>query len=165
LTLRPATNADGNGMAALISRIFGDYENCPFVPAEFPELAAPASHYRGKGGELWVLVDEADAGGIAGSIAITPTHQTGVAELFKVYLSHAQRGSGISALMLETALDWARKAGCHTVILWSDTRFHSGHRFYEKNGFIRIPGIRLLHDAADTLEYGYRLALTKAGMA
>jgi putative acetyltransferase len=45
------------------------------------------------------------------------------------------------------------------VMLWTDTRFHAGHRFYEKAGFTRVAGIRQLHDAAETFEYGYRRTL------
>jgi putative acetyltransferase len=159
LAIRPATDADGTGMAALIARIFDDYENCPFVLDEFPELGAPARHYRSKGGELWVVPHPSDPTMIEGSIAITPTHEKGVAELFKVYLAHQWRGSGLADRLLATAFEWARAHQCHAVRLWSDTRFLSGHRFYEKNGFVRLPGIRLVHDSANTLEYGFHLPL------
>jgi len=165
ISLRPAQNADGVGMSALISLIFADYENCPFVPDEFPELAAPATHYTtNKGGKLWV-VDNASRSGpsaIVGSIAITPTHVNGVSELFKVYLAHELRGTGVAKLLINQALDWARSNGFSATELWTDTRFLSGHRFYEKNGFVRLPGIRALHDAASTFEFGYRLSLSGA---
>jgi putative acetyltransferase len=141
--LTSGTDADGHSMAALISRIFDDYENCPFVPEEFPELAAPATYYTGKGGSLWVIKD-ATTHTVAGSIAIAPTHQAGEAELFKVYLAHQWRGTGLAQTLLST-----------------DTRFVSGHRFYEKQGFVRLPGIRALHDAASTFEFGYQLHVTE----
>ncbi len=160
LMLTSGTDADGHSMAALISRIFDDYENCPFVPEEFPELAAPATYYTGKGGSLWVIKD-ATTHTVAGSIAIAPTHQAGEAELFKVYLAHQWRGTGLAQTLLSTALDWARNAKCHSVVLWTDTRFVSGHRFYEKQGFVRLPGIRALHDAASTFEFGYQLHVTE----
>jgi putative acetyltransferase len=150
-------------MSALIARIFADYENCPFVAEEFPELAAPATHYgQKKRGHLWVIEDaQADAAtNILGSIAITPTFETGLAELFKVYLAHSLRGTGVAATLLNQALDWARASGSHSVMLWTDTRFLAGHRFYEKHGFIRMPGIRALHDAASTFEFGYKLSLS-----
>ncbi len=164
LTFRPAQDADGIGMSALIARIFADYENCPFVPEEFPELAAPASHYGSKGGKLWVVEDahQSGADAVVGSMAIVPAQAEGVAELFKVYLAHGLRGTGVAQFLLREALDWARSAGFVTAELWTDTRFLSGHRFYEKHGFVRMPGIRALHDAASTFEYGYRLALSDA---
>jgi len=161
LTLNPGSDADGVGMAALISRIFDDYENCPFVMDEFPELHAPATYYGDKGGKIWVLSDMTKQGDdrVTGSIAITPTHLPGVAELFKVYLAHERRGSGVAQTLLATAMEWARTANMHALILWTDTRFVSGHRFYEKHGFVRMPGVRALHDAAETFEFGYQLQL------
>jgi len=163
LIFRPGRDTDGAGMSALIAQIFADYENCPFVPEEFPELAAPATHYgQKKRGQLWVIEDaQTDAAPhILGSIAITPTFKPGVAELFKVYLSHDLRGRGIAATLLNEALEWAQASGSHTVVLWTDTRFLAGHRFYEKHGFVRMPGIRALHDAASTFEFGYTLSLS-----
>jgi putative acetyltransferase len=161
LTLNPGSDADGQGMAALIARIFDDYENCPFVSEEFPELQAPATFYNAKGGKLWVVKDETTQS-VAGSIAIAPTHRPGEAELFKVYVAHPWRGSGLAQTLLATALDWARASNLHSIMLWTDTRFISGHRFYEKSGFVRIPGVRALHDTAKTLEFGYHLRLTDA---
>jgi putative acetyltransferase len=99
---------------------------------------------------------------IVGSIAITPTHASRVSELFKVYLAHELRGSGVAKALMNEALAWALANGFMSTELWTDTRFLSGHRFYEKNGFIRMPGIRALHDAASTFEFGYRLALSDA---
>ena len=62
--------------------------------------------------------------------------------------------------MLNNALDFARAHHASEIMLWTDTRFHAGHRFYEKAGFVRVAGIRQLHDAAETFEFGYRIALT-----
>ena len=165
LTFRPALDADGIGLSELIARIIADYENCPFVPEEFPELAAPATHYTSKkGGKLWVVDDKNQTGpsAIVGSMAIVPASTDGVAELFKVYVAHGLRGTGVALIMLNQALDWAKTSGFTTAELWTDTRFLSGHRFYEKHGFVRLPGIRALHDAASTFEYGYRLTLANA---
>jgi len=162
LKFRLGRNEDGAGMGKLIAHIFADYENCPFLPHEFPELEAPADFYRGKKkGELWILENpRAEAlFPVAGSIAITPTFEQKRFELFKIYLAHEFRGQGLSQFMLDTALDHARAQHASEVMLWTDTRFHAGHRFYEKAGFKRVAGIRQLHDAAETFEYGYRLAL------
>jgi len=160
LMLTPGSDADGQGMAALIARIFADYENCPFVPEEFPELQSPATYYKRKGGMLWVVKDTSSQS-VVGSIAITPTHQSGEAELFKVYLAHQWRGTGLAQTLLTTAFNWARNAKLHSVVLWTDTRFIAGHHFYEKQGFVRVPGIRALHDAASTFEFGYHTRLTE----
>jgi putative acetyltransferase len=155
-------------MARLIARIFADYENCPFVPEEFPELDAPADFYGvKKGGQLWVLEDarsEADFA-LAGSIAVVPSFDPLIFELFKVYLAHEWRGKRISQSMLETALAYAKTRGAERVRLWTDTRFVEAHRFYEKSGFVRLAGVRALHDASDTFEFGYELRFADARAA
>ena len=164
LTVRAGKNHDGPGMARLIARIFADYENCPFLPHEFPELEAPADFYgTKKNGALWIIEDQRDdtAFPVAGSIAITPTYDPARFELFKVYLAHEFRGTGLAAAMLDHALDHARAHHVTDVSLWTDTRFVAGHRFYEKAGFVRQAGIRQLHDAARTFEYAYRLRLAR----
>lgn len=161
LHFRPANNDDGNGIAALIQSIFKDYENCPFVWDEFPELKAPVDHYKKLGGELFVLEQKNEDGTatIVGSIAVTRTHHAETAQLFKVYLAHAHRGNGTAAAMLKHAITLAHHMKCTRIDLWTDTRFKAGHRFYEKHGFRLLPGVRSLHDASDTFEYGYRLDL------
>jgi putative acetyltransferase len=45
------------------------------------------------------------------------------------------------------------------MMLWSDTRFSRGHRFYEKLGFVRWPGERYLGDVSETWEYHFRKRL------
>jgi len=154
LSIRQATDADGAPLARLIAAVFAEYENCPFVPEEFPELAAPATHYAARGGQLWVV--PGDDASILGSIAVARHHRTGTAELFKVYLSPDLRGTGLSGRLLETALDHAAgPMAARRVELWSDTRFTRGHAFYAKHGFARMAGLRALHDVAETLEFGF----------
>jgi putative acetyltransferase len=150
--IREATDADGACLAGLIAGVFADYPGCPFVPEEFPELAAPAGHYRGRGGVLWVAEAE---GAVIGSLAVTPSWRAGETELFKVYLSRSWRGRGIAQHLLERALAFSREAHACRIGLWSDTRFVEGHRFYRRNGFLQKPGARALHDAGRTLEYRF----------
>ncbi|WP_026782154.1 GNAT family N-acetyltransferase [Pleomorphomonas koreensis] len=154
--IRPAIDADGAGIAHLIAAVFGEYDGCPFVIAEFPELAAPASHYERRGGRLFVAED---GGAIVGSFAISSPDDDGVFEINKVYLDRRRRGSGLALRLYETAIAEARARGCRTLKLWTDTRFLSGHRFYEKLGFARQPVVRYLADATDGWEFAYRLDL------
>lgn len=156
VVIRPGRDADGPGLAALIAAVFAEYDNCPFVAAEFPELAAPARHYAARGGLL--LVAEAD-GAVTGSFAISDTGGDGVFEVNKVYLAARFRGSGVAVKLYERALAAARARGARALKLWSDTRFLSGHRFYEKLGFVRQPVVRYLADSTDAWEYAYRLEL------
>jgi len=155
-TIRPAVDVDGAGLARLIADVFGEYEGCPFLMSDFPELAAPASHYRRRGGVLWVA--EVD-GAVVGSIAVSSPDGDGVFEINKVYVDRRLRGTGLAQTLYATAIAEARVRGAHTLKLWSDTRFLSGHRFYEKLGFTRQPVVRFVPDATDCWEFSYRLKL------
>ncbi|MBS1183389.1 MAG: acetyltransferase family protein [Proteobacteria bacterium] len=156
--IRPAVDADGGGLARLIAAVFGEYEGCPFVDAEFPELAAPASHYATRGGRLFVA-EQGDT--IVGSFAVSSPDGDGVFEINKVYLDRRQRGSGLAQRLYRTALDEVSQRDGRTLKLWTDTRFLSGHRFYEKLGFVRQPVVRFLADATNCWEFAYRLDLPR----
>ena len=56
--LREARDGDGPGIGILIAGVFAEYPGIVFLDEEFPELAAPASHYRTRDGRWWVLEDE-----------------------------------------------------------------------------------------------------------
>jgi putative acetyltransferase len=157
ISIGPGTDADGAAMAALIAAVFAEYENCPFVAAEFPELAAPATRYGTGGGALFVARD-AD-GNLVGSLAVAPGYRAGDFELFKVYLARSWRGRGLAAHLLSLAMSQARQAGARRLVLWSDTRFLDGHRFYRRHGFRLLPGVRALHDTARSLEFGFERLL------
>lgn len=153
ITLRAGRDTDGPALASLIASVFSEYEGCPFLPEEFPELAAPARHYGRGGGTLWVAEDQ--SGRVVGCLAATPGFRPGEYEIFKVYVDRAQRGRGLAGAMLDRAVAHAAGQGAVRLVLWSDTRFLDGHRFYARNGFHQLPGLRALHDAARSLEYGF----------
>lgn len=149
--IREGRDSDGQGIAALIAAVFEEYEGCPFVPAEFPELAAPASHFAGRGGALWVCET---AGAIVGSFALSRVSAE-TFEIHKVYLATGRRGTGLARAMFDAAAGFAAAAGGRRFRLWTDTRFVAGHRFYEKQGFTRLPVVRYLADAGNTWEFAY----------
>lgn len=156
MIIRPATDGDGPALARLIATIFAEYPGCLFIDAEFPELAAPASHYAGRGGKL--LVAERD-GEVIGSLAVVMTEVTGLAELFKVYVAADARGSGLAHRLFGEGLAHAGAKGADALVLWTDTRFERGHAFYEKLGFRREPVTRYLADESASWEYCYRRPL------
>lgn len=156
MTIRPATDADGPALAALIAATFAEYPGCLFVDDEFPELKAPASHYGRQGGLL--LVAESD-GVLVGSLAAVMTGVPGTGELFKVYARADQRGSGLAQRLYGEGESFLRERGARDIVLWSDTRFLRGHRFYEKLGFVRQPVERYLADASASWEFSFRKRL------
>jgi putative acetyltransferase len=156
MIIRPARDSDGAALAALIATTFAEYPGCLFIDAEFPELAAPASHYQRLGGQLFVA--ETD-GAVIGSLAAVMTGVPGTGELFKVYASSAHRGSGLAQRLYAEGEDLLRARDAREIILWSDTRFARGHRFYEKLGFVREPVERYLADASASWEFFFRKKL------
>lgn len=155
--IRPATDADSEPLAALIAASFAEYPNCHFVWDEFPELRNPASSFAAKGGRLWIA--DAPGGGIAASLGATPVREQNAVEITKVYAGPTFRGSGLAQALFVEALAFARAGGFAEMMLWSDTRFARGHRFYEKLGFRRWPGERYLADVSETWEYHFRLPI------
>ncbi len=158
--LRDATDADSEALAALVAASFSEYPGCFFEWSEFPELRQPASHYASKSGRLWVA--DGPDGRIVGSIAVAPVPEQGAVELAKVYADPAFRGTGLAQALFARTLAFAQAGGYGEMMLWSDSRFARGHRFYEKLGFVRWPGERYLADVSLTWEYHFRKLLAAA---
>jgi putative acetyltransferase len=156
MTLRPATDHDGPALAALIAATFAEYPGCLFLDDEFPELKAPASHYERAGGRLFVAED---GGRLVGSLAAVMTPVVGTGELFKVYAAAGARGTGLAQRLYGEGEAFLRQRGAREIVLWSDTRFARGHRFYEKLGFVRQPVERYLADASASWEFFFRKRL------
>lgn len=157
--IREATDDDGPGLAELIAGVFAEYEGCLYEASEFPEHARPASWFAERGGRLWIVTED-DV--LVGSFGIVPGPRTGEFRISKVYLAASQRGRGLAAALLAGAEAFALASGGRRLSLWTDTRFVEGHRFYERNGFLRLPGVRALHDVSNTLEMHYAKDLDQA---
>jgi GNAT superfamily N-acetyltransferase len=78
-------------------------------------------------------------------------------EFLKVYAVRSIRRQGVARRLYSHALHEARAMGAVSISLWSDVKFVEGHRFYLRQGFVRGPGVRALHDASETLELNFRL--------
>ena len=152
IPLRPATDADGEGLARLIAACFAEYEGCLYEPSEFPELVAPATHYARQGAELWV---GGEGSRILASVAITPVPSQRACEITKVYLDAGLRGTGAGEALMIHAAARAQAFGLPDLVLWSDTRFARAHRFYGRLGFRKAPVIRYLSDISASWEYRY----------
>ena len=155
--IRSATDSDGPAMAALIAACFSEYENCLFDMIEFPELHAPATHFAGKKGHLWIAV--AGDGTVVGSIAATPVAADRAVELTKMYVAKAWRGDGLAQALHGRVLAFALETGAAGIMLWSDVLFTRAHAFYEKLGYVRQDETRFLGDISNTQEYHFRLTL------
>jgi putative acetyltransferase len=155
--LRDATDADAAGLIALIGGVFDEYPGCVLdVEGEMPELLTIATTHARAGGRFWV----AERGGrLVGSIGLTPAKEPAGIELRKLYVHKSERQTGLGSQLLELVEREARARAARFIDLWSDTRFQTAHRFYEKRGYLRGPSTRELHDKSDTVEFYFRKQL------
>ena len=150
--LRAGRDSDGPGLIALLTECWLEYPGCVVdIDGEVPELHALATYFANDGGAIWVCEVDRRVVGMIG------TRPLGSAEweLCKLYAYASQRGTGLALALYETMLAHVHAGNGRSVRLWTDTRFERAHRFYEKLGFIRQPGIRELHDLSNRLEYEY----------
>ncbi|HVZ09718.1 GNAT family N-acetyltransferase [Rhodopila sp.] len=171
--IRPGRDDDGPQLIDLIRTCWSRYPGIVFdVDAEMPELHALATYYDGA---LWVA--EA-AGRVVGMIATRPVSKLspgvvvpgavpvtvqgevpdgaqGCWEICRVYVHPDLHGGGLGHALLDRAEAHAVAHGATRLALWSDTRFDRAHRFYEKRSYVRMGGIRVLHDLSNSLEFAY----------
>ncbi len=156
--LRPGRDEDAEGFIRLIGECWSEYPGCILdVDGEVPELRALATYFAEAGGALWA----AEQGGrVVGMAAARPMQHDAAWEICKVYVAKAARGTGLAHALLGAAEARARQAGAERLVLWTDTRFETAHRFYEKRGFVRQGSIRILDDISNSLEFRYAKPLS-----
>jgi putative acetyltransferase len=154
--LREAVDSDSWALMALIGACWAEYPGCIVdFAGEYPEVLAPASHYRAAGGALWVLPE---GEWIAASIGLAAGHDQPV-ELVKLYVAKHRRGRGLGQALVGYVEGQARERGASGIELWSDTRFHDAHRLYERLGYRPTGATRELHDLSETTEYAFHKSL------
>lgn len=155
IVLRDGRDEDAAGVISLIGSVWREYEGVVFdVDAELPELRAPASAFAARGGRFWVA--ECD-GLIVGTIGMAPAGTD--VELHRLYVARRMRRSGLATRLLALLEGEARRRSAPGIVLWTDSRFLDGQRFYRRNGFLRLPQQRALDDLSRSIELLYRKAL------
>src|SRR5262245_45714447 len=157
LVLRDARDSDSSGLIELIGSVFGEYPNCVLdVDGELPELRHIARSFAGWCGRFWVAERERR---IVGCVGCTPSLEPGGLELKKLYVAESERLSGLGSRLVGLVEHEARARRVRFIDLWSDTRFVTAHRFYERRGYARGAVTRELHDKSATVEAYFRKAL------
>ena len=164
--LRPVRDTDADGLIELIAACWSEYPGTVMdVDGELPHLRAIATAFRSWGGRAWV----AEAGGhVIGSVGVVPTERPaagatrdgGGVELRMLYVRASARRSGLGGRLLGLAEAEASRREARWIELWSDTRFTTAHRFYERRGYQRGPAARELHDLSNSVEYYFSKRLT-----
>ena len=157
LTIRPYEKRDQDQVNAMILWSQNVEFNVPVTIDDQPDLLDVAGVYQQGAGNFWVALDGDIVVGSIGLLA----YARGEAALRKMFVRAAYRGGGqgTAAALLATLLAWARAHGIHTICLGTVDVLHAAHRFYAKNGFVRIPQETLPPSfprvAVDTLFFRY----------
>ena len=127
--MRPATNADGATVRALVFEILREHGLEPDPPGTDADLADLRTFYR----EGWFAVQELN-GQIIGSVGLLPMDD-GVFELRKMYLRREHRGQGWGRMLLEGAMAEARSMGARKIVLGTAAVLVEAVALYDQFGF------------------------------
>lgn len=154
--IRPGVDADGPGYLALIATCWSEYTpGLIDVAAEIPDIQSLATSYVAAGGAIW---SAETSGLVVGMVATYPAEDGW--HIARMYVAPGYRGTGLGYDLLRQAEDHARDAGATRMTLWSDVLFTRAHAFYEKNGYLRRPGLRALDNPAASIEARYAKPLS-----
>ncbi|HSD36386.1 MAG TPA: GNAT family N-acetyltransferase [Rhodocyclaceae bacterium] len=101
-----------------------------------PDLLDVAGFYQSGAGGFWVALSD---GEVVGTIALRDigNNQGALRKMF-VKATHRGREHAVATRLLERLLLSAETAHARDVYLGTTEKFVAAHRFYEKNGFVRI---------------------------
>jgi len=106
-----------------------------------PDLTSIPSFYQVGAGGFWVARSD---GEIVGTIALRDIgNRQGALRKMFVRASHRGARYGVALGLLEHLVRTAASRNMRELYLGTTERFVAAHRFYEKNGFSRIPAERL----------------------
>lgn len=152
-SLRLADDEDSWDIIALIGACWSEYPGCVMdVHGECPDLLSPASAYRRLGGEFWVATDSCAT--VIATMGWRPVGASSV-EVERLYVNPRWRRQGLAATLTDLVERIAADKSAAGIELWSDSRFLTAHRFYERRGYVRNGPDRHLDDLSRTREHHY----------
>jgi putative acetyltransferase len=111
--------------------------NIPVTLEGQPDLQQIPEVYQTGRGNFWVALNDEQPVGTIGLIDIG--ENMGV--IRKMFVHAAYRGTvhGVAHQLLKALLQWAEQQQMKSLYLGTVETLQASHRFYEKNGFTRIP--------------------------
>ena len=156
-SLRPATSADAEALAANVSDGFEGYRG--FAPADWrPPSAATELALLAEGlvrPDVWCVLAEVD-GELAGHVAIRSaagalygSSEPGLAHFWQLFVKPAWHGSGLALTLHDEAVREARRRCFSAMRLYAAEGQARARRFYEREGWtaqgppVDLPGFGL----------------------
>jgi GNAT superfamily N-acetyltransferase len=103
------------------------------------ELAELPGDYSAPGGALLLALVDGEVAGCCGLRRLDSTDYPNAAEMKRLYVRKAFRRFGLGRQLAEAALDAARMAGYHSVLLDTLDDMESARALYAELGFVDIP--------------------------
>src|ERR1700744_1281949 len=144
LPIVPLDNTHCPPILELILPIQQQEFNVPVTAADQPDLRDIEGNYHRTGGGFWGVVSGGRLVGTIGLIAIGS--HAGV--IRKMFVRKECRGKelGIARRLLEYLVGYCKKTGITDLYLGTHDRLQAAMRFYERNGFVRVPAGQLPAD-------------------
>lgn len=137
ISIRDATNADGEAVRGLVFRILREYGLEPDRKGIDRDLDDLEASYIDRGGLFRVLEDR--SGTIVGTVGLYPLDE-GEIELRKMYFDKAIRGQGLGRKLLAAVVDAARDLGFSRISLETASVLKEAIGLYASFGFIEQTG-------------------------
>lgn len=102
---------------------------------EQPDLSDVETFYLQNGGYFWVALNEQNE--VIGTIALM-NKGGGMGVLKKFFVRADYRSQKVGFQLYKTLLEFCAKRGIDTLILDTPSVAKASHKFYERNGFVRI---------------------------
>ena len=131
VVVRPARPEDAAAVAALLAggsiRASEDAAN----PGPYREVIASE-------GNVLVAESGGQVVGVCQLMILQHLQQQGgrCAEIESMHVAESHRGKGIGSVLLDDAVERARRAGCYRIQLTSNKVRTDAHRFYARHGFV-----------------------------
>jgi putative acetyltransferase len=155
--IRRARDDDAQDLFGLLALCFAEYPGCYVDPHEdLTDLRTPGRSFADNGGAFWVAEDA--RGRVCACIGVDYP-SGGAGELYRLYVRPDLRRRGLGERLIRLAEAHARDRSSERMFFWSDTRFSTAHRLYERLGYRRAEGTRALGDVSNSVEYRFEKRL------
>ena len=136
MQIRRATVGDRDELYQLIERFY-HIDSHEFEPARIESALIPLLRDDDHG-QIWLITDESEDDGIVGYAVVTWSWslESGGRDCILDELYVDRRGGGLGRMLLQRAIEEARRAGASAMFLETEAPNDGARRFYGRHGFV-----------------------------